>query len=349
LKKALVIILVIAAALLAGCSAGTPDATPEGAYRAFIKALLDKDYEGLYACLDKSTQDVLKDSAGALLRLDKLPQAPRNLPGGEDRAVLTKAAKSEAPYRSLLGAYFTAHPLSYNEEQKRGSEPDKSEIKGDTAIVTTRGGEEIKLVREADGWKVTSLHTILTGLKDQIDATIEKAAVPPKPAETPEEAFAALVNTLKSGNYDSLYFMLDAETRKGLDNLAKMSQKIAKAVEDNPGNTELVGFWQSHNYLKAARNGREVLVAVMMRYQKPGGIDIAGATLATPETAAVGKTHAAPATLPQGDVVTLTTAAGEHVRFIKETTGDATGWHTDFLQGMVKNACDDFQPWADKV
>jgi hypothetical protein len=345
LKKALVVILVIAAALLVGCSASNPGDTPDGAYRAFIKALLDKDYEGLYACLDISTRDVLKDSADALMRLDKLPQAPRNLPGGEDRAVLTKASKTETPYRSLLGAYFTAHPLSYNEEQKRGSEPEKSEINGDTAIVTTKGGEEIKLVREADGWKVTSLNMILTGLKDQIDATIEKAAVPPKPADTPEEAFAALVNTLKNGNYDSLYFMLDSETRKGLDELAQMSQKIVKALEADPGKLELAAFWETYKYLKSARNGREALVAVMMRYTKPGSIEIAGATLATPETAGAGKAPTTPA-IPTTDTVTLKTAAGEEVHFIKETTGDATGWHTDFLQGVVKKACDEFRPWA---
>ncbi len=164
MKKALVIIVVIAAALLAGCSAGAPGDTPEGAYRAFIKALLDKDYETLYASLDKPTQDLLKDSAEALIRLDGMPQAPGNLPGGEDRAVMTKASKTENPAVALLGTFFTAHPLAYNEEQKQGSELEKSEIKGDTATVTTKGGEEIKLVKEQSGWKVTSLHTILTGL-----------------------------------------------------------------------------------------------------------------------------------------------------------------------------------------
>lgn len=348
MKKALVIIVVIAAALLAGCSAGAPGETPEGAYRAFIKALLDKNYEELYGWLDKPTQDLLKDSAEALIRLDGMPQAPGNLPGGEDRAVLTKAAKSEEPGKALLGAFFTAHPLAYNEEQKRGSEPEKSEIKGETATVTTKGGEEIKLVKEQSGWKVTSLKMILTGLKEQIDATIAKSAVPPKPADTPEAAFAELVTTLKSGNYDTLYFMLDSGTRKGLDDLAQMSQKIAKVVEDNPDNKELAGFWQSYKYLKAARNGREVLVAVMMRYSKPGSIEIAGATLAQPVVGEAGKAPAAPVT-PPADVVTLKTAAGEEIRFIKETSGDKAGWHTDFLLGVVKAACDDFRPWAAKV
>jgi hypothetical protein len=348
LKKALVIILVIAAALLAGCSAGTPGDTPEGAYSAFIKALLDKNYEELYGWLDKPTQDVLKDTAEALIRLDGMPQAPGNLPGGEDRAVLTKAAKSEEPGKTLLRAFFTAHPLAYNEEQKQGSESNKSDVKGDTATVTTKGGEEIKLVKEQSGWKVTSLNTILTGLKEQIDASIAKAAVPPKVEDTPEAAFASLVNTLKSGNYDTLYFMLDSETRNGLDDLAVMSQKIAKTVEDNPSNTELAGFWQSYKYLKAARNGREVLVAVMMRYSKPGSIEIAGATLAQPVLGEATNVTEASVT-PPADVVTLRTAAGEEIHFIKEMRGDQAGWHTDFLLGVVKAACDAFRPWAAKV
>ncbi len=156
------------------------------------------------------------------------------------------------------------------------------------------------------------------------------------------------MNTLKSGNYDTLYFMLDSETRKGLDDLAQMSQKIAKAVEENPDNKDLAGFWNSYKYMKAARNGREVLVAVMMRYSKPGSIEIAGATLAQGVVGEAGVTPAATAT-PPADVVTLKTAAGEEVRFIKEMSGDKAGWHTDFLLGMVKAACDVFRPWAAKV
>lgn len=353
MKKLMLVMAVILALALVGCAPNTKLDNPEGAYRTFVKAIMDKNYDNVYPVLDAETQMMLSECAEMLVQMETLPNAPANLPGGEERAIMTKAAHADVPAHALITAYLTLHPIVINEEQKRGSEPDKVTTNGDSAKIITRGGEEIGMVlnRDKDGtstWRVTSMREIVTKFKSEISSAQKIASVPPKTASTPEEQLTVLVDALKQGKYDAVYFMLDSSTIKELDEIAHMNATLVKRLEENPKDEAVKAFLADLKTIKMARTGKDVLVAVFNRFPKPGSVEIAGAKSTTaaeslPADILLASNLDKPVVTGTETEVTITTAAGETIRFVKETNNNQEGWHTDFMYQEVRKAADKYR------
>ncbi|MFB6263123.1 MAG: hypothetical protein ABEL76_05780 [Bradymonadaceae bacterium] len=164
--------LIAVSLAVAGCSDDYDRQSPGGAYRAFRRAFIDADSAALWKRVDARTREYFSQRYQDLVEIDRdidahLPQTDQRLARKQSGAVLLD--EIDGP-RGLFEEVVRPKRVVVDRERRIGSEVAAVRIgeKQQTAVVTTRAGQAVRLSRNDDGtWGVDLLAT-LEGLRKRL-------------------------------------------------------------------------------------------------------------------------------------------------------------------------------------
>ncbi len=151
-----VLVCLCAAAVLAGCAADAPGASPESALELYVTGLTSGDPGVTWHALAPSVQDAYHAAVESMRETDRLvvglqraEQADVRARGGLDR--LEQFPDGQALYAALLRADAIPSAESYID----GASPRDVVEEGDQATLQTRAGQTFTAVRGPDGlWRI---------------------------------------------------------------------------------------------------------------------------------------------------------------------------------------------------